>query len=102
MPEMRERALRKGPGNSGVLRSGGACSEGGTALTEASARLLAASAFLWTAAVPDLRTKKIPLWIPAVFLPAALAADLFLCLAFSIMQCYDLINLVTYPENRIQ
>lgn len=77
MPEMRERALRKGPGNSGVLRSGGACSEGGTALTEASARLLAASAFLWTAAVPDLRTKKIPLWIPAVFLPAALAADLF-------------------------
>ena len=40
-------------------------------------RLFAASIFLWTAAVPDLRTKRIPVWIPAAFLPVAAAADLF-------------------------
>ena len=39
-------------------------------------RLFAASIFLWTAAVPDLRTRRIPVWIPAVFLPVAAAADL--------------------------
>ena len=40
-------------------------------------RLFAASIFLWTAAVPDLRTKRIPVWIPAVFLPVAAASGLF-------------------------
>lgn len=41
-------------------------------------RLAAAAVFLLTAAVPDIKTKKIPVWIPAVFLSAALAGDLFL------------------------
>ena len=40
-------------------------------------RLLAASIFLWTAAVPDLRTGRIPVWIPAVFRPVAAASGLF-------------------------
>ena len=40
-------------------------------------RLFAASIFLWTAAVPDLRTGRIPVWIPAVFLPAAAMSALF-------------------------
>ena len=39
-------------------------------------RLLAACVFLWTAAVPDLRSRRIPLWIPGAFLAAAAAADL--------------------------
>ena len=38
-------------------------------------RLLAACIFLWTAAVPDLRSGRIPLWIPGAFFAAA-AADL--------------------------
>ena len=46
-------------------------------MKEGTARLLAASIFLWTAAVPDLRTKRIPVWIPAVHIPAAIAWDLF-------------------------
>lgn len=45
-------------------------------MKENTIRLLAASLFLWTAAIPDLRTKRIPVWIPAAFLSAALAADL--------------------------
>ena len=39
-------------------------------------RLLCACLFLWTAAVPDLRSKRIPLWIPGIFFTAAVAADL--------------------------
>ena len=38
-------------------------------------RLLTACIFLWTAAVPDLRSRRIPLWIPGAFFAAA-AADL--------------------------
>lgn len=39
-------------------------------------RLAAACFFLWIAAVPDLKTRRIPLWIPGAFAPAAVAADL--------------------------
>jgi len=40
-------------------------------------RLAASCLFLWMAAVPDLKSQKIPIRIPALFLAAALAADLF-------------------------
>ena len=39
-------------------------------------RLLFACLFLWMAAVPDLRSKRIPLWIPGIFFVTAAAADL--------------------------
>ena len=39
-------------------------------------RLLAACIFLWMTALPDLRTKKIPVWIPGIFFAAAIGADL--------------------------
>lgn len=45
-------------------------------VTERILRLSAASVFLLTAAVPDLKTKEIPVRIPAVYLCAALIADL--------------------------
>lgn len=41
-------------------------------------RLLILCVFWWMAAVPDLRSKAIPVWIPIVFLLAAVTADLFL------------------------
>ena len=44
-------------------------------MSESTIRLLLVSLFLWTAAIPDLKTKRIPVWIPAAFLAAALAAD---------------------------
>lgn len=41
-------------------------------------RLLFAAVFLWAAAIPDIRTKKIPLWIPRVFaVPAVISAAVF-------------------------
>ena len=49
-----------------------------TVFADSTIRLLAASVFLWTAAIPDLRTKRIPVWIPAVFLLAAAVWDMFL------------------------
>jgi leader peptidase (prepilin peptidase)/N-methyltransferase len=41
-------------------------------------RLLILCVFWWMAAVPDLKSKAIPVWIPIVFLLAAVTADLFL------------------------
>lgn len=41
-------------------------------------RLLILCVFWWMAAVPDLKSKAIPVWIPSVFLLAAVTADLFL------------------------
>lgn len=41
-------------------------------------RLLILCVFWWMAAVPDLKSKAIPVWIPIVFLFAAVTADLFL------------------------
>lgn len=46
------------------------------AMEQDTIRLLAANLFLWTAAIPDLRTKRIPVWIPAVFFALAVSADL--------------------------
>ena len=46
-------------------------------MREGTARLFAATLFLWTAAVPDLRTKRIPVRIPAVCILAAIAWNLF-------------------------
>ena len=46
-------------------------------MKEQGIRLLAACVFLWMAAIPDFKTRRIPVWIPAVFLAAAAAADLF-------------------------
>ena len=40
-------------------------------------RFLTACVFLWMAALPDLRTKKIPVWIPGIFFAAAVGADMF-------------------------
>lgn len=40
-------------------------------------RITAACAFLWAAAVPDLRNRKIPAWIPGVFFIAAAVADIY-------------------------
>lgn len=45
-------------------------------MKELNIRLFTACIFLWTAAVPDLRSQRIPLWIPGVFSVAAAAADL--------------------------
>ena len=47
-------------------------------MRENTVRQLTACIFLWLSAVPDLRTKRIPVWIPAVFLLAAAAADALL------------------------
>ena len=44
-------------------------------MSERTIRLLAASLFLWMASIPDLRTRRIPVWIPAVFLIAAITAN---------------------------
>lgn len=41
-------------------------------------RLLILCVFWWMAAVPDLKSKAIPVWIPIVFLLAAVTADVFL------------------------
>ncbi len=41
-------------------------------------RLLILCVFWWMAAVPDLKSKAIPVWIPIIFLLAAVTADLFL------------------------
>lgn len=41
-------------------------------------RLLILCVFWWMAAAPDLKSKAIPVWIPIVFLLAAVTADLFL------------------------
>ena len=41
-------------------------------------RLLILCVFWWMAAVPDLRSKAIPVWIPIVFFLAAVTADVFL------------------------
>lgn len=41
-------------------------------------RLLILCVFWWMAAVPDLKSKAIPVWIPIVFFLAAVTADLFL------------------------
>lgn len=41
-------------------------------------RLLILCVFWWMAAVPDLKSKAIPVWIPIVFLLATVTADLFL------------------------
>ena len=40
-------------------------------------RFLCACVFLWMAALPDLRTKRIPMWIPGIFFAAAAGANLF-------------------------
>lgn len=40
-------------------------------------RLPAACLFLWMAALPDMRTKRIPMWIPGIFFAAAVGAELF-------------------------
>ena len=40
------------------------------------ARSIAGCVFLWMAALPDLRSQKIPVWIPGSFLAAAVTADL--------------------------
>lgn len=40
-------------------------------------RLLCACLFLWMAAVPDLRSKRIPVWIPGLFFAASVEAELF-------------------------
>ena len=41
-------------------------------------RIAAGCVFLWTAAIPDIRSQRIPILIPACFAAAALAANLFL------------------------
>lgn len=41
-------------------------------------RLLILCVFWWMAAVPDLKSKAIPVWIPIVFFLAAVTADVFL------------------------
>lgn len=47
-------------------------------MTEEERRLLFAAVFLWAAAIPDLRDKRIPLWIPCVFaIPAVLGVAVF-------------------------
>ena len=46
-------------------------------MDEQTIRLGAACAFLWAAAVPDHKTRRIPICIIAVFLVAVLAADLW-------------------------
>ena len=46
-------------------------------LREETSRILAASIFLWTAAVPDFKTKRIPVWIPAVAILTAVEWNLF-------------------------
>ena len=46
-------------------------------MDEQTIRLGAACAFLWAAAVPDHKTRRIPVCIIAVFLVAVLAADLW-------------------------
>ena len=51
---------------------------GGPKMREHIVRLAAGCVFLWIAAVPDIRSKKIPVWIPALFAAAALAVNLFL------------------------
>ena len=48
----------------------------GKILTKGTVRLIAASVFLWTAAVPDLKTKRIPVWIPAACILTAIAGGL--------------------------
>ena len=40
-------------------------------------RFLCACVFLWMAALPDMRTKRIPVWIPGIFFAAAAGANLF-------------------------
>lgn len=42
------------------------------------ARAAAGCIFLWMSAVPDIRSQRIPVWIPASFASAALAVNLFL------------------------
>lgn len=46
------------------------------AMEQNTIRLLAATLFLWTVAIPDFRTKRIPVWLPAVFFLLAVLADL--------------------------
>ena len=46
-------------------------------MDEGMIRLGAACAFLWAAAVPDHKTRRIPVWILAVFLAVVIAADLW-------------------------
>ncbi len=46
-------------------------------------RLLAACIFLWMAALPDQRSQRIPIWIPGVFLAAAIGANLFRARSFA-------------------
>lgn len=41
-------------------------------------RLLILCVFWWMAAVPDLKSKAIPVWIPIVFFLVAVTADVFL------------------------
>ena len=54
-----------------------ATEQGADKMKEYLNRLLAACVFLWMAALPDQRTKKIPVWIPGIFFAAAVGADLF-------------------------